>query len=108
MIDYKSTFLIITWFTFFCFSPTASRATIDDSSIGKFSNRTLKETENVQEDKNETEEEGRIRKRSSKSTKTKKDKTQRRQRKTEAKMLHICFAWRENQVPICRRQQDVE
>lgn len=49
MIDYKSTFLIITWFTFFCFSPTASRATIDDSSIGKFSNRTLKETENVQE-----------------------------------------------------------
>ena len=49
MLYYKSTFFIITWLTFFCFSPTASRAITDDSSIGEFSDRTLTKTENLQQ-----------------------------------------------------------
>ncbi|MCL2932671.1 MAG: HEAT repeat domain-containing protein [Trichodesmium sp. MAG_R03] len=49
MLDNKSTFLIITWLTFFCFSPTVSRAVIDNSSTGKFSNRTLRKIENLEQ-----------------------------------------------------------
>ncbi|MCL2923638.1 MAG: HEAT repeat domain-containing protein [Trichodesmium sp. MAG_R04] len=49
MLDYKSTFLIITWLTFFSFSPTVSRAVINNYNTGKFSNRTLKKTENLQQ-----------------------------------------------------------
>jgi len=49
MLHYKYTFFTITWLTFFCFTPTASRAIIDDSSIGEFSNRTLTKTENLQQ-----------------------------------------------------------
>ncbi|MGD1806000.1 HEAT repeat domain-containing protein [Dapis sp. BLCC M126] len=49
MLHHKSTFFIITWLTFCCFSPTASRAIIDDSSIGEFSNRTFTKTVNLQQ-----------------------------------------------------------
>ncbi len=49
MLHHKSTFFIITWLTFCCFSPTASRAIIDDSSIGEFSDRTLTKTVNLRQ-----------------------------------------------------------
>ena len=49
MLNYKSTFFIIIWLTFFCFSPTPSRAIIDDSSTWEFSNRALTKTENLKQ-----------------------------------------------------------
>ena len=49
MLDYKSTFLIIIWLTFFSFSPTVSRAVISNRSTGEFSNRTLRKIEKLQQ-----------------------------------------------------------
>ncbi len=49
MLHHKSTFFIVTWLTFCCFSPTASRAIIYDSKTGEFSNRTLTKTVNLQQ-----------------------------------------------------------
>lgn len=49
MLNYKSTFFIIIWLTFFCFSPTPSRAIIDDSSTWEFSNRASTKTENLKQ-----------------------------------------------------------
>ncbi len=49
MLHHKSTFFIVTWLTFCCFSPTASRAIIYDSRTGEFSNRTFTKTVNLQQ-----------------------------------------------------------
>ncbi len=49
MLHHKSTFFIITWLTFCCFSPTVSRAIIYDSSTGEFSNRTFTKTVNLEQ-----------------------------------------------------------
>ncbi|MEB3341466.1 HEAT repeat domain-containing protein [Okeania sp.] len=48
MLQHKSTLFIVTWLTFCCFSPTASKAIIYDSTTGAFSNHTFTKTANLQ------------------------------------------------------------